>query len=193
MRQRRILQGLSIAILGFALACGPMTVAGASHHKAKHHKAKKHHVTTTTVKKKTTAAKGGSNPGSSLCASVDAEQTNSSGLGTALEKAFSGGLSNFAGAKQAMIAALNSIEKYEGPAEQALSSAPANVQAALRSLFTVYTTMETDISNANSLTQLETSLETIGTNTQLQADATTVANYVTSVCGTTTTTTGTIP
>jgi hypothetical protein len=77
----------------------------------------------------------------------------------------------------------------EGPAESALSGAPANVQAALKGLFAFESSFKTAVSNASSLTQLEQSLETLGTNPTLKTDSLTLANYVTSVCGTKTSTT----
>jgi hypothetical protein len=182
MGQRRILQGMSVAILGLALACAPMAMASAHGHKAKHHKAK-HHTTHT-------ASKKGSDPTSSICQAVNSAQSSSGNLGTALEKVFTdGGLSNFAAAKQAMLAAMNAALKEEGPAESALRSAPSNVQAAMKGLFTFESSLETAISNAANVQQLEASLVTLGQNPALKTDSLTLANYVTSLCGTVTTTT----
>ena len=43
MQNRRLLQGFSVAVLGFGLACAPMTLASAHNQPKKHHKAPKHH------------------------------------------------------------------------------------------------------------------------------------------------------
>ena len=186
MRSRRFLQGVSVAVIGFALACAPMAVASA--HKAKHPKPKHH--TSKTVSKN----KGGTNPTSSICVAVNSAQSSSGNLGGALGKVFeTGAAGDFATAKQEMIAAMNSALKEEGPAESALSSAPANVRTAMKGLFTFESNLKTAISNASSLTQLEGSLVTLGQNPALKTDSLTVANYVTSLCGTTTTTTAALP
>jgi hypothetical protein len=92
-----------------------------------------------------------------------------------------------------MIAAMNTALKEEGPAESDLRSAPANVQAAMKGLFTFESNLKSAISNASSTTQLESSLITLGQNPALKTDSLTLANYVTSLCGTTTTTTAALP
>ena len=153
-----------------------MAAASASNHKAEHHKAK-------------TVSKGGSNPTSSICTDIASAQSSSGNLGAALGKVITdGGLSNFATAKQEMITAINNSLKEEGPAENALHSAPANVQAAMKGLFSFASTLKTDISNASTPAQLASSMSTLGQDTGVRADSLTLANYVTSLCGTTTTT-----
>jgi hypothetical protein len=133
---RRFLQGVSVAVIGLALACAPMAVASA--HKAKHHKPKHH--TSKTISK----SKGGSNPTSSICVAVNSAQASSGNLGSALEKVFTtAATGDFATAKQEMIAAMNSALKEEGPTESALRSAPANVQTAMKGLFTFETNLKT--------------------------------------------------
>jgi hypothetical protein len=185
---RRFLQGVSVAFVGLALACAPMAAASA-HTKAKHHKPAKHHSSKTVAK-----TKGGTNPNSSICTSVNSAENSSSNLGSSLEKAFAGGgISDFASAKQAMLNSMNTALKEEGPAESALRSAPANVQAAMKGLFAFESSFKAAVTNATSATQLVASLSTLGQNPQLEADGTTIANYVTSLCGATTTTTVAIP
>jgi hypothetical protein len=183
---RRLLQGVSVTFIGLALACAPM--AAASAHKAKHHKPK-HHTSKTVAK-----TKGGTNPTSSICTAVNSAQSSSGNLGSALGKVFEGGAVNdFASAKQAMLNSINDALKEEGPAENALRSAPANVQAAMKGLFTFESNLKTAVANASSAVALTSSLATLGQNPQLESDSLTVANYVTSLCGTTTTTTAAIP
>ena len=186
MRQRRLVQTFSVTVLGLALACAPMAAASAKS-KPKHH-SKKHHTTTTTTKPKTTA-KGGLNPGSKLCVTLANAESSSSNLGSALGKSIQEGLSpsaNYASLKAAMLAQINASLKDEGEAESALSGAPANVQAAMKGLFTFVGSYETAISNSTSITQLATSMASLAQTSQVEADGVTVANYVTQQCGTTT-------
>ncbi len=178
MQNRRLLQGCSVALLGFGLACAPMTLASAksppkNHHKAKHHNSKKPAFTA----------------GSATCKNYANTESGSSGLGTALEKAMANEASGFAGVKQAFLTYFNTVQKYEAPFEAELSSAPANVQAAGKGIFTFFNTLKTDVANSTSLAQLGTSLESLGQNSALQSDAQTLANYFGNVCGAVTTTT----
>ena len=187
MRQRRIVQAFSVTVLGLALACAPMAVASA--HSKKHHSKSKHHHTTTTTTK--TASKGGLNPGSKLCVTLAQAESNSGNLGSAMEKSIEQGMAsgNYATVKSAMLASINASVKDEGAAESALSGAPANVQAAMKGLFTFIGSYETAIQNSTSITQLETSIVSLAQTSKVEADSLTVANYVTAQCGTTTTTT----
>ncbi len=186
MRQRRLVKALSVTVLGVALACAPMAVASAKS-KPKHHPKAKHHSTKTTK----TTSKGGLNPGSKLCVTLANAESSSGNLGSAMEKSIEEGLSsgNYASVKAAMLAQINASVKDEGAAESALSGAPANVQAAMKGLFTFVNSYETAISNSTSITQLATSMESLAQTSQVEADSLTVANYVTSQCGTPTTTT----
>jgi hypothetical protein len=200
--RKRLLKVASVAVLGCALASAPMAVASASYAKSTTHHPKKkpkpkpkhkakHHATTTTA----TAAL---NPGSKLCAEAYAGETNSGNVGSAVETAMESALAsgNFDAAKQAIIAALNTSLKEEAPAEAALRSAPANVQAAMKGLFAFVSSYETAINSASSFAQLGTSIESIAQTSGVQADATTLANYLTQQCGpppTTTTTSLSIP
>jgi hypothetical protein len=169
-----MLQGFSVAVLSVGLACAPMAVASASH--KKHHKAPKHHTSKTVSK---THSKTGSNPGAQLCVDIAKTDTSSGNVG-----------GSFAAAQQAMIASINAVVKEEGPAESVLSSAPANVQAALKGVFGFENSFKAAVASATSMTGLAQSVETLGANPAIKADSLTLASYVTSVCGTTTTTTG---
>jgi hypothetical protein len=189
---RRVLQACSVTMVGLALACAPMAAASATSHKPKHHhKAKGHHSTTTTTSKSKSAK--GLNPGSSLCAAVDSAENSSSALGSSIEKAMIQGAqsNNYSTAQQAMLAAISASEKEEGPALSALKGAPANVQAAMKGLFTFVGSYETAIKNSTSFTQLESSLVSLPGESTAEADGMTVSNYVTQQCGSTTTTTPT--
>jgi len=187
MGQRRILQAFSVTVLGVALACAPMAVASANQ-KAKHHPKPKHHPTKS-------VAKGGLNPGSQLCQTVSNAESSSGKVGTAIEQAIeqSATSGSYATVKQALLSAFNLISKEAGPAESALRSAPANVQAAMKGEFAFIGTYKTAIANSTSITQLETSMTSLPGAAEAEADAKTVTNYVTAQCGTTTTTTASIP
>jgi hypothetical protein len=180
-------QAFSVTVLGFALACAPMAVASASH-KSKHHPKPKHHTTKT-------VAKGGLNPGSKLCLTLADAESSSGNVGIAMEKSIEQGMAsgNYASVKSAMLAAINTSLKEEGPAESALSSAPANVQAAMKGLFAFVGSYEKAIQNSTSITQLETSIVSLTGTSQVEADSLTLSNYVTAQCGTTTTTTTSLP
>jgi hypothetical protein len=187
MQQRRLLQACSVTVLGLALALAPMVAASASSHKSKHHPKAKHHHTTTTTKPKAAALA----PGSKLCAEALAGDSSSGDVGSNLEKAMISAAQsgNFDAAKPAMIAAINNSLKEEGPAEAALRGAPSNVQAAMKGLFGFVQSFETAVNNATSFAGFAASLETLSQNSQIQADSTTLGNYLTAECGTTTTTT----
>jgi hypothetical protein len=167
-----------------------MAVASAKS-KPKHHAKSKHHSTKTTK----TEAKGGLNPGSKLCVTLANAESSSGNLGTNIEKSIEEGMAsgNYASVKAAMLASINASLKDEGAAESALSGAPANVQAAMKGLFTFVGSYETAISNSTSITQLATSMESLAATSKVEADSLTVANYVTAQCGTTTTTSASIP
>jgi hypothetical protein len=186
VRQRRIVQAFSVTVLGLALACAPMAVAGASH-KAKHHKPK-HHSTKT-------VAKAALNPGSKLCVEAYAGESNPSAAGSAVEKAMISAETsgNWNAAKQALDSAMSASLKDESQAESALRSAPANVQTAMKGLFTYVQSFETAINNSTSFTQFAASMESLVQNSAIQADSTTLTNYLTQQCGPPPTTTTTIP
>jgi hypothetical protein len=171
-----------VAALGIALACAPMAVASA--HGKKHHPKPKHHAAKT-------VAKSGLNPGSKLCTEAYSGESNSGAVGSSIEKAMVAAETsgNFDAAKQQMIAAVNASLKDAGPAEAALSSAPANVQAAMKGLFAYVKSWETAINNSSSFTQFATSMESLIQNSGVAADAKTLGTYLTVQCGPAPTTT----
>jgi hypothetical protein len=167
VKHRSKWQGLWIGVFGVALTLAPMSAAGAhTNHRGRHH---------------SSGSVKGSNPGAAMCQDVKNEQSDSSSVGQAIEKAIESG--NFAGAKQAM---LNAYDADLGNVQKALGvikSAPANVQAAFRNLLTFVRQIRTDIQNASSEQGLITSFETLGKNAQLESDGATIANWYASVCG----------
>jgi hypothetical protein len=185
MGKRRQLLGVSVAILSFALACAPMAVASASNNNHGQ-KAKNHHHTSKPKPKAKTASKG-SDPTNTICLDVKNSESSSSTLGPAIEKAIAGGATgSFASLRQELLTELNVPLKSEGAALAALKSAPANVQAAMKNLISFDSTFRSAIANSTSLAQLEGSFASIAAGAPaLQADATTLTNYVTSLCGST--------
>jgi hypothetical protein len=162
LKQRSKCFGVCTAALGLALAIAPMTAASA---KSKHHSGK--------VK--------GSNPKSAMCQDVKSEQSSSSSVGLAIEKAMTSG--NFASAKQAMLAAYSTDLADVNKALGVIKSAPPNVQAAFKALLGFETQLRTDIQNSTSLAGLATSFESLGNNPKLVSEGTTISNWYTSVCG----------
>lgn len=187
MQNRRLLQSVSVAVLGFGLACAPMTLASAKSQPKKHHKAPAHHAAKKPTKKGTFTA------GSATCKNYIHTESGSSGLGQAVEKALQNAATGFAGVKQALITYLNGVQAEQGPFEADLSSAPANVQAAGKGIFAFFGTIKTDVQNSTSMAQLGASMESLGTNSTIQADAATLANYFGSICGAVPTTTAALP
>ena len=124
-----------------------------------------------------------------MCQDVKNEQSGSSSVGLAIEKAIASG--NFAAAKQAMLNAYNSDLGNVQKALGVIKSAPGNVQAAFKNLLTFVQQIRSDIQNASSEQGLIASFETLGKNTQLQTDGVTIANWYTGVCGGTLVTTTT--
>ena len=165
MKQHRWWQGICIGLVGVALTLAPVSAASA-HGKAKHHSG---------------ASTKGSAPGSAMCQKVKTEQTGSSSVGDAIEKAMTSG--NFAAAKQAMLNAYNADAGNVQKALAVIKSAPSNVQAAFKNLLSFVQQIKTDIQNASSLQGLVSSFESLGTNQKLVADGTTISNWYTSVCG----------
>ncbi|MGA2472128.1 MAG: hypothetical protein ABSG39_01360 [Acidimicrobiales bacterium] len=165
MNQRRWWQGICIGLVGVALTLAPMTAASA-HGKSKHH---------------SSSSTKGSAPNSAMCQKVKTEQTGSSSVGVAIEKAMESG--NFAAAKQAMLSAYSTDAANVQKALAVIKTAPSNVQSAFKNLLTFVQQIKTDIQNASSLQGLITSFESLGKNQQLVTDGTTIANWYTGVCG----------
>jgi hypothetical protein len=158
VKQRSRWIGICAGVLGVTLALAPLTAASAKAQKTK-----------------------GSNPNSAMCKTVKSEQTGSSSVGTAIEKAMTSG--NFAQAKQAMLNAygtdFNNVQKALG----VIKTAPPNVQKAFKGLLSFVKQIRTDIQNATSLQGLVASFSTLGQNKQLVTDGTTISNWYTGVCG----------
>jgi hypothetical protein len=170
------LQATCVGMIGAALTLAPISAASAH---TKKHQGSSH------VK--------GSNPHSALCADVKSEQNESSGVGSAMEKAIASG--NFAATKAAILKAYAADAGDVQKALGVISTAPANVQSAFKNILTYVQQIRTDIENSTSLQGLLMSFESLGKDPKLVTDGTTITNWYTSVCGGSlvTTTTVSIP
>jgi hypothetical protein len=159
-------------ILGVALALAPISAASAgSSHNTKH---KTHKPKTT----KTT--KTGLVPGSSVCTFLD-DQAGSAAISSAMESAVQSG--NFAAAQKTLLNLFSEIAKDAPAAETAMQSAPANVQAAFKTMISYDAQFKTAVASATSFTGLGTALASLGTNPALKSASETVGAYATAKCG----------
>jgi len=186
--KRSALSMVGVLGLGVSLALAPMAPASASSHKKHstkgHHKKHKSKVTVSTVK-----SSSGSNPGSSFCVEYKNEEAvaENSKYATAMTTDLESG--NLAGVK----AAFKQIEVTDGPllakAKALISQTPANVQAAFKTVIAQLPKEYADVNSATSISQLEASFETFDTSPAFKSATATVANYVTTQCGSVTPTT----
>lgn len=160
MNRRRSWIGVGAGVLGLTLALAPLTATAAS---AANHKVK------------------GSNPNSAMCKTVKNEQTDTSGVSSAIEKAMTSG--NFAQAKAAMLKAYDTDAGNVQKALAVVKTAPPKVQKSFKDLLSFVKQVRTDIQNASSLQGLVTSFSTLGSNQKLETDGATIANWYAGVCG----------
>jgi hypothetical protein len=173
MRRHRSM--VTILALAFALALAPASLASAkSHHSTKHNTHKSH------TTHKTSTTKEALVPGGSVCTFLD-DQAGSSHIAAAMQSAIESG--NFASAQSTLLNLFTLIGKDAPTAEEALSSAPANVQAAFKTMISYDAQFKTAVANATSFATLGTALASLGQNSSLQAASTTVGSYATEKCG----------
>jgi hypothetical protein len=170
MRRHRTMVTILAVALALVLAPASIASAGSSHgskHKTKTHKTK-------------TTAKTGLVPGGSVCTFLD-NQAGSSHLAATMESAIESG--NFATAQSTLLNLFTEIAKDAPAAESALSSAPANVQAAFKTMISYDSQFKTAIASATSFAGLGMALASLGNNPTLQSASMTVGNYATAKCG----------
>jgi len=171
MRRHRSM--VTMLALAFVLALAPASLASAkSHHSTKHKTHKTH--------KTTKPAAQGLVPGGSVCTFLD-DQAGSSHIASAMESAIESG--NFASAQSTLLNLFSLIAKDAPTAEAALKSAPANVQAAFKTMISFDAQFKTAIAGATSFAGLGMALASLGQNPALQSASTTVGNYASEKCG----------
>ena len=173
MRRHRSM--VTILALALALALAPASLASAKSHSK--HKSHHPHKTTTTTKPKTKEALV---PGGSVCTFLD-DQAGSSHIASAMESAIESG--NFASAQSTLLTLFTTIAKDAPSAEAALSSAPANVQSAFKTMISFDAQFKTAIASATSFAGLGMALASLGQNSSLRAASETVGTYATEKCG----------
>jgi hypothetical protein len=172
MRGYRSMVTILAVALALVLVPASMASAGSSHKGSKN----KTHKTTKTK----TTAKTGLVPGGSVCTFLD-DQAGSSHIASAMESAIESG--NFASAQSTLLNLFTEIAKDAPAAESALSSAPANVQAAFKTMLSYDSQFKTAIASATSFAGLGTALASLGNNPTLQSASMTVGTYATAKCG----------
>jgi hypothetical protein len=155
MRRRRTGAAACVAVVGVVLSLAPIGAASAS-------------------------AKV--NPHSRACKAIAREQAGATAAGFAIEKALGSG--NFGAAKRQMLQAYDTDLANVTQALAVIKTAPPKVRAAFNNLRTYVRRIRADIKRAKTVSQIESELQTLGRDTQLQADGTTIASWVASVCGT---------
>jgi hypothetical protein len=123
----------------------------------------------------------GANPGSGFCSELNAENAKLGHLGQTFSAAVAS--HNLASIKQTLGTYLTSAADAMVKVEASMSSAPANVQAALATVNQFFSQLRSAVANASTLKQLETSLGAAGNPAQLQAAGKTLDAYTTSQCG----------
>ena len=166
VKQRSKWVGFGAAVLGLTLALAPLTAASAKSTKTK-----------------------GSAPHSAMCKTVKSEQSGSTAASGAIEKAMTSG--NYAAAKAALLKSFNVAFTQVQKALGVIKGAPPKVQSAFKDLLSYVRQLRTAIQNSTSVTTLLASFETLAKNPKLETDGVTIANWYTSVCGGTLTTTPT--
>lgn len=124
----------------------------------------------------------GSNPGSALCVQIAAEKTKVSQLSSTLGTAFAS--QDLATVKSTLKTYFAAVAQVMGQVEASMSSAPANVQAALVTVNGFFTQLQSAVDSAKSMQELQTSITSIGNTKQMAAASKTLAAYTTAQCGT---------
>jgi hypothetical protein len=164
-----------VCMLSFVMMM-PST-ASASHHKTTHHsksksKSKKKPKPQHAVAKVT----GGST--ASLCGLLD-NSAGSAKFESEIEADIESG--NFAATKQLFVSLSQDMQKLA--ASGVFSGAPANVQAAIKTIETVVPQLNTALGNATNMQQLTAAFEAMGSTPGIAAAETTLGSYSTAHCG----------
>jgi hypothetical protein len=124
----------------------------------------------------------GSNPLSSFCTQLQAERAKSAQLGKQFASAVT--TPDLASIKKNFDAFFATEAQSIARVEATMTSAPADVQAALKVVNQFFLQLKSTIDNATSLQQFETSMRQYAHAKQLAAAGKVLANYTRSQCGT---------
>jgi hypothetical protein len=123
----------------------------------------------------------GANPTSDFCTQLKTENAKFAQLGKTFGAAIAS--HDFATTKQTLATYFSAVAQAMSEVEASMSSAPADVQAALQTVNQYFSQLQSEIANASSLKQLETSLAAQGNSAQLKAAGATLSAYSKSQCG----------
>jgi hypothetical protein len=156
VKERRTRLAACIGVAGVVLALAPMGAA---------------------------SARPNDNPGanSAACTAIKNEQAGATAVGLTIERAMASG--NLKAAKRQMLDTYNADLRTVSRALKKMKSAPLNVRDAFQNLRTFVGQISRNVKNAESEQQIVASFQSLSKNSQLQADATTIAAWAASVCG----------
>lgn len=124
----------------------------------------------------------GANPGSDFCTLLKAEKAKAAKLGTTIGTAFAS--NDFATTKKTLTAYFAAVGQALAQVEASMSSAPANVQAALQTVNVFFSQLQSSVASASSLTELQTNISAAANTANLKQAGATLKAYTTSQCGT---------
>jgi hypothetical protein len=163
-----VLRHLGLVLAGLACAAGFLIASGsaasASHHKTATHKAKPKTVPSS----------------ASLCSYLN-DSAGSAKFGAAILAGEKSG--NVAATKQLFLTLANAIEKSAAPGDAALRSAPANVQAAIKTIGGAIPQLKTAIGNATTETQVLSAFGVLGATPGVASAEVTLSQYTIAHCG----------
>jgi hypothetical protein len=121
------------------------------------------------------------NPGSDFCTELKTENAKAAALGKTFGSALAS--KDFATTKQTLAAYFGAVSQSLAQVEASMSSAPANVQAALGVVNQFFGKVQSAVASANSMKELETSMTNVSNTAQLKVAGATLSAYSKSQCG----------
>jgi hypothetical protein len=128
-----------------------------------------------------TAPVTGSNSNGNFCTEMKQTQTNAASIASTFATSFRAG--KFSAIKQTLHLFFQTVEAKLAQVEGTMTSAPANVQAALTTINGLYTQLSSAVDHSTSLAGLSAAIVPIGKNTQIRAATNVLAAYALSQCG----------
>jgi hypothetical protein len=128
-----------------------------------------------------TAPVTGSNTSGNLCTELKQARTNAASITSTFAASVRAG--KFSTIKQTLHLFFQSVEAKLAQVEGTMTSAPANVQAALTTINGLYTQLSSAVDHSTSLAGLSAAMIPIGKNTQVKAAIDVLAAYAVSQCG----------